>query len=395
MLAGVMALGGCGGVEGGCELQVSSNRVTDFDGDTFALWRGFNMNWTYNHRWNRMGSWVEETTTDDGLRCADQVFAAASGSGFDVATSESGARVLRVLGLGIVQQASRLEVTVYEGVSEEWVTASLDHTVEIDLTTLPDSRARAIKQGEEIVAVLNGFDLGAIGAGNAGKPIEFVLQLGEPTLSSDKKTLSVPVTGTLDLSCTTLECGLRIDPTEDVQYFVTTQVLVLSGDKGELTVLSSPVAERSYEWDAPPGTFGGSGTNPDARPVQADPSPLTTTQAKSIFAITGVDMKLSQWNEGAPVEQHMLTWHSSIHDEDEPEADLMFKNWWLGMEEVQPLSYPETGAVDFKMSMLELSLAQITDIRWPWDTEVNWDADKIGSPADGEAAESRWSERGN
>ena len=54
--------------------------------DTVLLWGGFHHRWTYNHRINRSGDWWTVPACADGSCAAEQVHAAASGSGQDRAT---------------------------------------------------------------------------------------------------------------------------------------------------------------------------------------------------------------------------------------------------------------------------------------------------------------------
>jgi len=63
-----------------------SEGMGNFDDAPLVLWQGFHHRWTYNHRLNRHGDWVEHLERDGDRVAARVNHSAASGSGADEAT---------------------------------------------------------------------------------------------------------------------------------------------------------------------------------------------------------------------------------------------------------------------------------------------------------------------
>lgn len=159
-----------------------------------AIWQGFHHAWDYNHRLNRLGSYVRSRRTN-GRAGTVVGHTAASGTGGDVAHFAE-----------YVTVVESAEVSFQEGWGETTVecprAVTTPFRIQVDELELSPQMA-----GREIHTVLiNGFDLYA--KQQADKLIAFDLEITDPTVYAEGTKLRFDILGELCFDCRTAECQL-------------------------------------------------------------------------------------------------------------------------------------------------------------------------------------------
>jgi hypothetical protein len=164
-------------------------------GSPALLWQGFHHAWKYNHRLNRLGSYVRHPAASDGGQPPIVGHTAASGTGGDVAHFTEYVTPIRAPDVGI--QAGYGETTV------ECIRAETNpFRIKIkDLPLDPELQGK-----DDLVAVINGFDL--IAEQQADKLIAFDLEITDPTVYAGGTKVRFDVLGSLRFDCRTGECQL-------------------------------------------------------------------------------------------------------------------------------------------------------------------------------------------
>ncbi|TNE92430.1 MAG: hypothetical protein EP330_01890 [Deltaproteobacteria bacterium] len=150
--------------------------------DKLLLWQGFEQEWTYNHRINRLGSWVTPPACTEEAGCSAEIaHAAASGSGADQA---------RVRDLGEWVSAPGLDVQY--GMSTLWFTGREGEQLQdAECIPMPGSGA----------AVLEGFDIKALRSAHSLWGMAFQVEHEEV-----EGVEVLCVSGELQMACRTAEC---------------------------------------------------------------------------------------------------------------------------------------------------------------------------------------------
>ncbi len=160
-----------------------------------VLWQGFRHGWQFNHRVNRMGSFVKHKRAKDGLWRACVVHAAASGSAPDKAGFTTFFTTIKAT--GVCFQAGCCELLI-STVEEKLVPINASVTVEL-APELLDKDVRTV--------VLNGFDLHA--AGDADKLMTLVLEVTDPE-AGDGTSIEFKIRGGFRVDCSSPECDAVI-----------------------------------------------------------------------------------------------------------------------------------------------------------------------------------------
>lgn len=299
--------------------------------DGAVIWQGFEHHWNYNHRWNRVGSWIEPLDGEcvgpvpEGSRCTfDRVHSFASGTGPDEVRAVGAWQEVRAPGVGF-RSAADLEHSV-QGVDFEPV--SEQRTVVIDVSDEPGLQDRA-RYG----ALLAGWDLLDAGEG-ARKPMSFgITILGEPQYSPADQSVTIDWQLDLNQGCTTLEC-FNLD--EHWSYTLNTRFLLVAWDD-ELEWTAGRAA-RSSSWDRE--------TELALEPLVGSLEGPSATDVATV-GITGFRIDL-EGEDGGPEECatdiHLLVLQGllALGDYDGSryayEHALAFKNWAEGMEDYNLLS---------------------------------------------------------
>jgi hypothetical protein len=158
-----------------------------------TIWQGFRHAWAYNHRLNRLGSYVR---TEDGR--GDVVgHTAASGTGGD--TAHFSDYVTRL-------QADTDNVGFQAGWGEARVECprAVTAAFRIRVDELPLEPALAGK--DRYTVLINGFDLYA--ERHADKLVSFEVEVTDPVVYADGTKLRFNILGSLRFDCRTAECQL-------------------------------------------------------------------------------------------------------------------------------------------------------------------------------------------
>lgn len=165
--------------------------------DGALIWRGMHHRWTYNHRINRSGDWLTVPECDEGCT-AEQVHAAASGSGADRASFEGFASWMP-------------GVRSWYGTIELWLDGDEGETLE---------ETACIELPEEVgdgPVVLRGYDMDAVEAADS---------LWAVSVGIERKDDQVCGSAEIKMACRTPECGAEALTT----YTVDLPFVVLTGD---------------------------------------------------------------------------------------------------------------------------------------------------------------------
>ncbi|MGD2104146.1 MAG: hypothetical protein PVJ55_03390 [Anaerolineae bacterium] len=159
-----------------------------------AIWQGFHHTWEYNHRLNRLGSYVRsEAEPGDQRRIAGHT--AASGTGGDVAHFAEYVTVVEAAGVAFQQGWAETTIECPRAVTTPF-------NIRVDEVPLAPELA-----GKDTYTVLiNGFDLSA--RRHADKLIAFDVEVTEPTVYGGGAKLRFNVLGELCVDCRTAECQL-------------------------------------------------------------------------------------------------------------------------------------------------------------------------------------------
>jgi hypothetical protein len=161
-----------------------------------VIWQGYHHQWEYNHRINRLGSYVAERLGADGAVATVVGHTAASGTGGDTAHFKE-----------FVTQVRPAEgVAFYPGCGETVVECQRGDLTPFvirieDLDLAPEMKGR-----EVYTVVLNGFDLCALE--HSEKIITFDLDVTEPMIYAGGTKARFYIVGHLRFDCRSPECQL-------------------------------------------------------------------------------------------------------------------------------------------------------------------------------------------
>jgi len=191
--------------------------------DSIYVWQGFQHSWSYNHRINRIGNFMEYPNQEI-------TYTAASGLGADSTTYTSGYQLITGSNLSSYQGKTSFKVIGKEGDK-----ISLSKEIKIDLDEND--------QGKTFHAFLNGFDL--LSNQKADKFEEFQVEISQinAALSSNFMTLKIDVI--LQANCSTLECQCF---NQKVDYHLDIYYLVLAGKRKEIHH-TNHASLKTYDWN--------------------------------------------------------------------------------------------------------------------------------------------------
>ncbi|ACV11463.1 hypothetical protein Huta_1287 [Halorhabdus utahensis DSM 12940] len=318
------------------------------------VWRGFHHAWRYNHRLNRLASYLAWTGGD--WEC---VHAAASGTGPDTAQFCDLYTLIEDPDVAFQSVTEPFEVTGDENVSH-----TVSRTLTIDLESELQGR-------DTIEVVLNGFDIAA--ASDADKLQKLHLSVGEPTESADGTSLDVPVEVTFQGDCGTPECR-----EDGVDYGVDVRYLVVAGDDSTVRSGSTVSAGSDYTWDR--------SQEPDhkadglARASITDPDRWTGDSVENALGFTELQVDLTKTGDPALIAavgeladhaegMHFLELDASIESitADNGTLDaaflLFYKNWERGMKQLVPPDFLQT-ITDFIPDDTESAIRNDPDLSW-------------------------------
>ena len=397
-----------------------------------VLWQGFSHRWQYNHRANRMGSYIERAVSPEGSYQIEAVHTAASGTGPDRA--EFVDPYTTVQARGVEFQAGVCEVKIVT-TEEQLASFRLLNRVELEPALA----------GKDIYAVvLNGFDL--IAEGDAKKLMTLLLGVSDPELNNSGTVLSFGTYGAFRVDCSTPECDRRTremraleddrwktsikelrhkmledlqDPrrtleyeagalsvvsegapslADQVRYVLRVRYLIVAGNEEDLRIAPAEPVEHGYTWDRRtelPGPLAGRAPV-DVPPVAGSPGYDGFAFAFKEIITTLYRREIEKrllWRQD--IAMHLLEWNLRIWDARRLDGDryacsldMFFKNWAKGMcwrrLPFSLFAFRDAGEAQFGA---QLALLQFKDADLPRDVHdgsIDWpggNREAIADPA--------------
>ena len=266
---------------------------------TAILWRGFQHQWTYNHRLNRVGSYVQ---MNNGMPLVAHT--SATGFGPDSTYFTTNYTLLDSRDVTFLEGKVSVDLKGKEG-----SVLNRTHTVTLDL--LP-----GYQSSNEIV-LLNGFDI--IATEGSDKVQLLKVNIGDPY--TDESGLNFDVRVSMVVDCQSMECA-KFNQTSD--YKLDIYYLLVRGD--DSFHCSTKEFSESYSWDKK--------IDPDNPPELKMIRGTTDHRFNShALGVRSIELLLDkahwfvEWNKCLnPLEQKMEngTCYFTL--------DMLFKEWEPGMK---------------------------------------------------------------
>lgn len=370
--------------------------------DRFHLWQGHHHRWRYNHRVNRLGSWVRH----DGDH-AILGHAGASGTGADTLRFEDRAVCVDAAGVRAVEGYTDLQISAKEGERTRFV-------VEVRTTT-PAPAA---------VVLLNGYDLVAVG--HDGKPADadklLALNVGVSPVERGDGEARFTVLGGLNVDCDSAECDMHPDEDfldalarllgpksnvpeavvkasglaqkfdKDTAYRLRVYWIVLCGTEAAMHVTPLPLVRHAHRWgisqEVSLAKHGTSELQAALRRPDFPAALLGITQLHLRIRRAGTELKGIVFGLGDKA-AHLLELDQAVGDVTRGDTvvtariEQLCKNW---TKKMPPLAFRDAtrGHLWMGLALIELAAPRSTPAAVVARGELIWDGgDK---PADGRAA---------
>ena len=313
----VLLLAGCSAPE------VRSTTSVDEKQNAAFLWNGFSHEWSYNHRLNRMGDYLNdfdcrEVEKNDLPRslCTGKLFhTGASGTGRDTLRFKS--HYTKVVSPEVGFRSGEV-VLPFDGPEQRRL--RVDRRVEIPV------EKSTMAGRDEYVALLNGYDLHVGEKGKAKKVKQFRVWVTEsPTYYPDREVLAFKVGGLLNMNCDSIECKQQRNR---VRYKLSLHFMLMGHDGAIHTTKRD--YEAAYSWnkrdeldrnDVP--------LNEERHSIKG----LSEDYASATVGFQSIDFDLAK--KGRYKDHWFVEWVHALRDvEYDPEEgrasfdlDLFFKEW--------------------------------------------------------------------
>lgn len=336
------------------------------------IWNGFSHKWGYNHRLNRLGSYIHNTQCNSQPCHARLINTAASGTGKDTANFETYYSEIKSKNIGYQSGKTSL---IMAGVEEE----TISRKKTISIPALP-----TVRNQKHYQVVLNGFDIYSTGGLKAKKLQAFSLGVEQIRYQPTTQTFEIDLQASLNVNCDSVECKIQSDR---VLYEIEVTYAIIAGTSGfnsQEKTISNP-----YSWDTRSELTDSARTALNSfKATNSKQFPFATMAFKS-FA-------MSLTKHGNYKDQWFVDWNTSLHPS--PAArmggkndftfkhTLMFKQWNRLTKKRFPLSFYAPGEAKFeaKVALLEFQQARISQksqkgqLLWPGrDKPADTDAAKI------------------
>ena len=363
----------CSFLLAGCDEDSTGTRLAEEK--ITAIWQGTYHDWTYNHRVNRMGDWIDDALFENGAFSAKLRHSAASGIGADRNSYKSFITFVRTTS----------DVEFYYG-KTTIILQGEEGSISGDRirVTVP------IEGPERVVRLLtiNGFDMYSrpgvsmdlLGDGQADKLFHFRVAFESVSIAetSDGWEASFSMDVSLGANCTSPECSSG--PVNDFfDYEVTIAWQLILGDLGDL-VSTFSLLENSYEWERPLGDRTNYIKREDFRlkdqQIQGQPG----------FEAGTVGLRYINFNvekglggfDGTDLEHpHMQYFDMALFDQSyDPatgsisfDADLFFRNW---SPPIPPVSFGGGGSLDFEIGAILIQFKEGSSETVEYGGEILW-----------------------
>ncbi len=363
---------------------------TNYQKDSFLItnrtvfWQGFYHDWTFNHRVNRLGDWIQTIGTDKNEFRAVFNHSAASGSGSDVLNYNTFFTFLKT------DKARFFSSNVTSVVRGREATTTTKNI------TIKGIWPAELKNYHNGLVVLNGFDLycrssddGEImGTGKADKLSHLFMEVNNLRIKGNKFEFDLSVR--LGADCDSPEC-LNFTPGDnewfDYQFTIAYQVVAFN----EAGHIVNSNLSQNYSWRKP---FK---IRPEIDPNEIFRNNKTLNKQKiqglsgfnaGIPLINKIDINLPKGKGGLVRKRmeipHLLDLDIAISDYSYSSltgacyynADLFFKNW---KPDMHPFSYGNDGKAFINLGV---SLLQISDPAASFETQsiegkINWETTQL------------------
>lgn len=364
--------------------NISYQKDTFFSGNATVLWQGFYHDWSYNHRLNRLGDWMQDIKSNDGKFQASFNHSAASGSGSDILNYLTYFTYLRTT------KARFLSSTV------STVVRGREATTTTKIITVKGVLPPELRNYKHAVVVLNGFDLycrssddgQVMGTSNADKLSQLFLEVDKLKFTGDEFEFDLAIK--LGADCDSPEC-LNLSPGDNewFDYQLTTAYQLIAFNDDARSTNSS--LQQYYSWRKP---FK---TRPDMDPNEIFRNNFTlinkTIKGAAGFnigipVINKIDINLPKGKGGLLRKRletpHLLSLDIAITDYTYNSstgictynADLFFKNW---KPDMHPLSYGNDGKAYINLGLRLLQVndpAAIVEIQ-SIKGKINWETSQL------------------
>ena len=383
--------------------------MANSDDAPLVLWQGFHHSWTYNHRLNRHGDWIEHLERDGDRVTARVHHSAASGSGEDEATWQSFHAALRARGVWTHPVRKTLRLDGREGQLQTVV-----HEMRVHVPP-------ALRGREVYTVLLNGFDL--ISEGDADKLASFHLMATPPVWDADAGDVVFALMAAINVDCDSPECDgypnlgaylatvatgvtLGLDPVASsllallptlvkrldlaTSYKLEVQALIVAGDADTLHVTPA-TRSRSFAWDKDTAITrpqvgvlrttiaGDSGDQWKDCVLGLQQISLEVTRKRGVFD-SDTAMHYLQWDTCVlPVVRTGTEYTADLH--------LFFRNWmeapspFLNELEEATVTFRDSGSADVTAGVALLQFAEpVALVHGTRQGRIYWEAKN--APAD-------------
>ncbi|MGV6800829.1 MAG: hypothetical protein ACWA5L_02780 [bacterium] len=318
------------------------------ESSSVVVWKGFNLDWTYNHRLKELNSSANPNNSCDGLsNCTGGVIVASQrGEGPDSATVRHFFSLASETDNNITFFTAPGDQQIINGTENN--RESLDHRQMIAIPT--DKRGY-----DRYYVFFNGFNLrhNPSRSSEAENLIEYSLEIANPEFAGATNVSSLPVNvnGVLRMDTVTLEA----DTGNSLDYLLNLKYLIVGVNDSALADFNQHTAENSMAWNAPSIAALRGNPQPQDRELQYstsgstlffdDRGSATIHDTDGILTgITGFSVDIA--TTGPRPSQHMLSLYIALKEEGtttrrrsgqqipptyQAQADLFFKNWRIGM----------------------------------------------------------------
>ncbi len=278
--------------------------------DIAVIWQGFEHAWTYNHRLNRLGDYIDQSEFDGYPHRVKHFHTGATGLGKDIASFQSYYSVVKAKGIGVQSGAVEFKLT---GKENKLVTDKI--TVEI-------KAEKGLQNKDNVTALFNGFDF--ISEDGADKLKMFKVDFSDPIYDPTSQKLQFDIQVSVILNCASLECH-RFKQKFD--YDLSIHYLLIAGNNQSFHAQEKTFF-KTYEWDK-------------KEPVAYK---LIDQQAQGFANFPIATLGFKSFTLEMDSEHWLVDWHTSLHPQSYDarkgklfySLDLLFRQWKRDMKRLSP-----------------------------------------------------------
>ncbi|MFN8283213.1 MAG: hypothetical protein U0U67_08345 [Chitinophagales bacterium] len=277
--------------------------LSSFSQTTFVVWQGFEHRWTYNHRLNRLGDYVSQSSDSTNTN-AEITHASATGLGKDSAYFTSRYAIVESNAISFFAGKETFELKGNEGQKIE---------LKKNILFTPNKN---LQQKDIYTSILNGFDI--VSVDDADKPQSLQIDISEPIYDTHANKIHFTITAALNVDCKSLECPFF---NNTFNYQLDVHYLILGGNKNELDTQTISY-ENKLKWN----------TKAEIKPILYNKSiPINSDFKNGFLAYKSISIALDQ-------EHHYLAYENSIqsttikNNQVNLSMYLFFSNWSSAMK---------------------------------------------------------------